>query len=328
MFPHESSLEHIIFDIIIIGFLLLDGLVIYRLISRRARHTNKKRKPWYKGALVLAVIAWLTVFYGSYIEPQIILVNRQTINLTEKPTHTITIALISDTHVGPFKRDRFMQRAVDKINSLHADAIVLDGDFISFQASETKYLEPLKNLQAKLGVYGTLGNHDYGVDAEGNFSNNDMANSVRDSLVSLGVNVLRNQGVVLENNGSSLRLIGTDEIQTGRASIRGALGSVGSSTTARYPTILLAHNPDTATYAQKYGIDLVLAGHTHGGQVRLPFIGPVPPLPQHLPRKYDRGLFSSDFGKTQLFITSGIGESGARARLFVPPEIALLTINY
>ena len=91
------------------------------------------------------------------------------------------------------------------------------------------------------------------------------------------------------------------------------------------PVILVSHNADIVGRAEKLGIDLVLAGHTHGGQVRLPFFGAVPKIPHRLGNHYDRGLFQ--FGETKLFITSGLGETGPRARLLVPPEVALLEIN-
>ena len=86
------------------------------------------------------------------------------------------------------------------------------------------------------------------------------------------------------------------------------------------------HNPDPADRAEYNGVDLMISGHTHGGQVRLPFIGPSVPLPTTLGQQYDQGFFP--YGKMSLFITSGVGESTVRARLFNPPEIVQLEVVY
>lgn len=302
---------------------MIDGAAIWWLLHHR--HTQL-RTGGRKAILGLAVFSWLVIFYGSYIEPQIILVNEEAIILSDQPTHTLRVALISDIHVGPYKQKTFVERIVKKTNAQHPDVILLDGDFISSDASEAAYLEPLKKLQAPHGVFAVLGNHDYGVEMDGTLSNAKMANAVKNKLFSLGIRVLQNQGAVIAKDGSSLYLLGTDEILTGKASISRSLTALHQKNPAPYPTVLLSHNADAIIGAQKYGIHLVLAAHTHGGQVRLPFIGAVPPLPHRIGNKYDRGLFR--FGNTQLFITSGIGESGARARLLVPPEVSMLEIKY
>jgi len=90
--------------------------------------------------------------------------------------------------------------------------------------------------------------------------------------------------------------------------------------------ILLVHNPDATPLAETRGIDLVLAGHTHAGQIRLPYIGAVPHLPITIGQQFDKGYFP--FGQTRLFITPGVGESTARARFFDPPEISLVTLTF
>jgi predicted MPP superfamily phosphohydrolase len=93
---------------------------------------------------------------------------------------------------------------------------------------------------------------------------------------------------------------------------------------ATAPQIVLSHTPDIIL-KNIASADLILSGHTHGGQIRLPGIGAIPEIPTFLGRQYDEGLFN--LGDQQLFITRGVGESGTRARLFCPPEISILTID-
>ena len=92
------------------------------------------------------------------------------------------------------------------------------------------------------------------------------------------------------------------------------------------PIILIAHNPDAILYSNADRADLVIAGHTHGGQIRLPWIGSIARIPTILGNDYDKGLF--EYGDQQLFITSGVSETGPRARLFNPPVISVLTISF
>jgi predicted MPP superfamily phosphohydrolase len=94
-----------------------------------------------------------------------------------------------------------------------------------------------------------------------------------------------------------------------------------------HPTILLAHNPDVILDEESTAANLVIAAHTHGGQIRLPFLGSLAPIPTKLGRAFDRGWFSLQEGRA-LFITTGVGESGVRARLFVPPQIDVLTVHW
>lgn len=309
---------NIVFDTIIIAFLFISGSLSF-VIRKRLRQGGVR--VFLSAA---SIIAFIVIFYGSYIEPQLIVVTEQVITVKSERPLDLTIALISDLHVGPYKREAFVTRAVERINSLKPDLVLIAGDSVFEEAKEAQYLAPLKNIRAPLGVYGVLGNHDYGITPEGELRHRrDQADIVRAQMEEYGVKMLVNDGLTLSKNGAPIALTGTDEWWTGRANIKRALTKAAAS--ARTPTLLLTHNPDIIRAAQRFGIDLVLAGHTHGGQVRLPFIGPVPPIPDELGREFDQGLFS--FGKTQLFITRGIGEMAARARLFAPPEIVQLRVT-
>ncbi|MBI2639197.1 metallophosphoesterase [Candidatus Peregrinibacteria bacterium] len=319
------------YDTAIYGFLLVDGLfigfILYQLTKRGWR--------WQRVVLLGCLIfAWFVIFYGSFIEPQRLVVTEQNVTLRQaqgdmRPAETIRIVLISDFHLGPYKQKTWVEKVVARVNALSPELIVIAGDFILDKEVHPEYLAPLKNLSAQYGVYAVLGNHDY---IEGEFyelanypfEGNERVQAVKKALAEANIRLLRNESkeIVLED-GKSFLLGGTDEYWTLRADARKTFKLANAPSTLK--KILIVHNPDEIWDAQKAGVDLVLAAHTHGGQIRLPWLGSVPPIPDKLGRKYDRGLFQ--FGETQMFITSGLGETGPRARLLVPPEIALLEIN-
>lgn len=315
-----------LFDTIIISFLLLDGVLVAIFIKKWFR--QREKFPWlFKAVGFLLSLGWFLVFYGSFIEPHIIIIREQRIQLNKNPTQIIRAALISDFHIGPYKGKNFVERVTNKINTRKPDIVFITGDFVFDSEGREKFLEPLKNLAPPLGIFAVLGNHDYAdskyfIHEEGEH----RALAVKNMLESLGIKVFLNQGQKIDTEKGGFFLLGVDEIWTGRASVEKALNSIESSL-APEPNILLAHNPDIILEAKKYNIDLVLAGHTHGGQFWLPFVGPMTIIPTKLGNTYDRGLFQ--FGNTQLFITSGLGETGPgpRSRLFVPPEIVLLEID-
>ncbi|MBI5413198.1 metallophosphoesterase [Candidatus Peregrinibacteria bacterium] len=319
---------HFVTDAIIIAFLVADGILVIDFIRNGLTGPMGK----FSWGLVLfflaALTCWILVFYGSFIEPRFITIKRETVQLNENPAQTMRAVLISDTHFGPYKQTGFAQKIAERVSTLNPDVIFLLGDFIYDDESDVQYLSPFKNLKASLGVFAILGNHDYGngrgykdCGAKGEA----RAKKVHETLEGLGIKVLVNAGQKITFEGKDIFILGVDDLWTKRADIASAIQTFGQAKTPR-PSILIAHNPDSVKTAEKLGIDLVLSGHTHGGQIRLPFWGPVPPLPDTLGRKYDKGLFR--FDKTQLYITSGVGEIGARARLFDPPEIVLMKIKF
>lgn len=271
-----------------------------------------KRKPL--GPLYAALaVAWSIVFYGSFIEPRMLVVREYPIDLG-KGGGELNIALISDTHLGPYKGAAWAEKLAKRIDALDPDVVVIVGDLAS-TLSGTRMFGPFKELAMNHRVYAVLGNWDYRAGAV----------DVRRAIESAGVEVLTNESVLIEdNNFRKIRLIGLDDLQFGSPDWDKAMAGVEPGAIK----LLAVHEPDAVSKAEAEGIDLVMSGHTHGGQIRLPFIGPMlPPFIEmsSLGRKYDKGLFP--WGKTQLFITSGVGESGPRARLFDPPEISLLKIK-
>lgn len=169
--------------------------------------------------------------------------------------------------------------------------------------------EILKGLRAPLGVYAVLGNHDWGTDPD----------RVADALTAAGIKVLRNEAVCLERGNSRLWIAGTDCAFFNHADIDRTLSPIRDNDAV----LLLAHEPDFADYAARFPVDLQLSGHSHGGQIVAPLVGP-PHLPR-LGKKYVRGRYN--VGKMQLYTNRGIGAVGLPMRYQAPPEVTVLRLQ-
>jgi hypothetical protein len=257
----------------------------------------------------LCGIAAVVMVYGSVIEPWFLTVKRFEVG---KGANAVTIAFLSDIHVGPYKRERWLARLVRRTNALGADLILLGGDYVYDQAKEASLLGPLAGLRAPLGVYGILGNHD------GHYGPEEISRR----LEGLGIQMLRNRTVRLTHQGRSIAISGVDDDWFGDTDYEAAARDVRRDDVR----IMLIHNPEVASHAAKERPNLMLSGHDHGGQIRLPLLGAIARMPHSLGQKYDRGLFKLD--GTPLIIGQGVGESGPRARLFCPPQIVHVTLRF
>jgi hypothetical protein len=234
------------------------------------------------------------------------------------------IAQISDIHYFEWTESFFLRQVVDHVNNLKPDMVVLTGDFVTYgpvrwpseDAHKRFALRHMPECASILsGIrcplrYATLGNHDMMVGGR----------YVYGDLINQGLPVLRNRAVAFERNGQRLWLIGLGsacarDVDTERA-------FPDSAVRDREATIVLAHEPDILPQIAKLDADLMLSGHTHGGQVCLPFLPPAF-LPQY-GKRYVQGWFRS--GSTQLYVNRGIGTIGVPFRVNCPPEITLLTL--
>lgn len=219
------------------------------------------------------------------------------------------IALLADMHHGPWTGAGFVRRAALVARAERPDIVALAGDFVHHGA---KYAEPgiapLALIDPPLGTYAVLGNHDHW---EG-------ADEVRTALRAHGITLLENSNRIVEKGGTRLALAGLEEIWEGAPDVGAALRGVPPEV----PRILIAHNPDAVDIlGDEPAVDLVLAGHTHGGQVVLPFLGPL-----LVPARKDRasGLFRTDH--TLVYVTAGLGEITPPVRFLCRPEIAMLVL--
>lgn len=293
----------IFFFLIAVGAYLIEIMIKYK----RARH-----KIWSVFLLLTLGTAWGVIFFGSLVEPRMLVVNEFEAALNDEPTGSVRAVVLSDFHLGPYKKSDWARRIVTETNELKPDIIFLPGDFIFNVSDQADMLYPLADLEAPFGVYAVTGNHDY--------TDNNIG-YVIEALKRYGIIVLENETQVIETTLGPLSIAGINDLW-----YDGSALTVLRDVQEEDNVILLSHNPDVMLSGLAKPADLVISGHTHGGQIRLPYYGPVSGLPTLMGREYDRGLKS--YEDEQLFITSGLGEIGPRARLFNPPEIALLIIAF
>jgi uncharacterized protein len=223
----------------------------------------------------------------------------------------LRIAHVTDLHCGRNVPAAFVSRALDMARQTRADLIVLTGDFVSYDWQNLRAVqEALRALQAPRGVFACLGNHDV-------FYN--RAPHITDILQRCGIRVLHNEALPLDDAGT-LWLTGIGDPTTGQHDFDAALRQVPQDACR----ILIAHAPDIADAAADLALDLALVGHTHGGQVNLPFIGP-PVVPSRYGSRFAAGLF--DVRGTRLFVSRGVGFVAPVGRYCCPPEVALLTLR-
>lgn len=300
------------------------GLLFFLIqeIRRSVRDSKWDHGPRLRKRLRIAFISIILFTMGIaiwafFIEPNRLVTRYETIHIDRWPGEfsDLKIAVLSDIHAGGrFIDDRKLRLIVERTNELNPDLIVILGDFISGgrdnHAMDPEVFAPvLKDFRAPLGVYTVLGNHDWWFDGV----------RVRNALEANGIKVLENEVARIDACGRSLWLLGLADLWTRTPRVEPTIQKVPEGETI----IALAHNPDIFPQLPER-VPLFLAGHTHGGQVRLPFIGTM--------------VHTSDFGDRyeaghvfenghHLFVTTGIGTSIIPVRFRVPPEIVLLTVK-
>jgi predicted MPP superfamily phosphohydrolase len=276
------------------------------------------RRKFILGSGVAA--AGLALYSGEIARHEIDLVDT-TIRIANLPApfHGFRIAQLSDIHLDEFTEPVFLEYVVHRINALSPDLVLVTGDFItrgsltfvSSRHAAYRSAEILSTLKAPQ-TYTVLGNHDVAV----------SSSLVIDALHFHGIPVLVNEHVPIERSGARMWLCGTDDAGTGHPNLNLTIPEKPDG-----PVILMVHEPDYADAVVKHPggqfVDLMLSGHSHGGQVRMPFYGPLilPPMGQ----KYVMGHFQ--IGKMQLYVNRGIGSVGLPFRFNCPPEITLHTLQ-
>jgi uncharacterized protein len=278
---------------------------IRRKMRTNARHSQPP-SPLRTLALSLGEVA-----RTAFAEPFTLTIERRKINLRRLPKKLdgFRIVHLSDLHLGPLTSAAQLRRAIEMANSLEPDLIALTGDYISH---ERQYAEPCAELVGRLcaphGVFAVLGNHDHWTDAP----------LITDLFRAEGITVLINQGMRFEKDGASFWLAGVNDTMVGLEDI--SLALAGSSSDEM--KLLLAHNPIILRRAAREGIDLVLSGHTHGGQVALRTDRNSSGRTR---RRVLNGL--GRHGETQIYVTRGLGTVILPIRYGCPPEISLLELH-
>jgi uncharacterized protein len=235
----------------------------------------------------------------------------------------LRVAQVSDIHMDEFTEPFFVREVVHRVNSLNPDMVFLTGDYVTCEVAPRKFAIGaawqcagiLDGLTCR-ERYAVLGNHDVMINPS----------AVTEALTAHGITVLRNSYLPLERAGGRIWLAGLGDPLQGlpdpEITIPTSIRNIPHE-----PIVLLCHAPDYVDHLLRLpsgqAVALMLCGHTHGGQIRLPLIGPLV-LP-HLGRKYVEGWFR--FGQLQLHVNRGIGSVGIPFRLNCPPEISLFTLR-
>ncbi len=274
-------------------------------------------------ASVLSAAPFVVTAYGLFYGRLNLETTRQRIRLPRLPKafHGFRIAQLSDIHIGPFMTEEEIRKYVGITNDLRPDAVLLTGDFVTWDArTQGAVVEALAGLKAPYGIYGCLGNHEIYAGVEDSITRLFAARDIR---------ILRNQNVEVRAGADSLNLIGVDFQSVApmglptRRSVRTYLAGVDRLMRPDTANILLTHNPNPFDRAAELGIDLSIAGHTHGGQITLEFIHPSL-TPSRLITDYVRGWFAK--GHSQLYVNRGIGTIIFPVRLGSRPEITLFEL--
>ena len=309
--------------VVAIAVLLGLLLFLYNEMRRSPGPAEWGRVPRWAKRLRIAFAA-ITLFlagcfvWGFLIEPGRLVIRHQTIQIDNWPQQLdgLRIAVISDIHVDNwFITEKKLRTIVAETNQLQPDLIVILGDYMSHDSGVRHQVEPeifcpiLKDLRASLGVYSVLGNHDWWYSGM----------QVRKGLEQNGIKVLENESAKIDARGTSFWLVGFADLWTRPQRIDTTLANVPEG----QPLIGLTHNPDIFPNVPQR-VQLLLAGHTHGAQVRIPIIGAVVESSNYGDRWVRGHVFENNH---HLFVTSGIGTSIAPVRFGVPPEIVLLTVK-
>jgi predicted MPP superfamily phosphohydrolase len=304
-----------------------------------AETVNHSRRYFFQAAGVFAgAVPFVSAAYGFVSERLRFQIREVQIPIPNLPPALdgLRITQLSDIHVGSYMPVAQVRRAVGMANDLRCDLTVVTGDFLTGRTDPLEAcIAELSQLRAPLGVWGCNGNHEIYADAE---------DEAAELFHRYGMRLLRHENAELNWRGSALNLIGVDYQRQRAADGKKAPMLAGLEPLVRHdvPNILLSHNPNSFPRAAELGIELSLAGHTHGGQVRVEILdhrwSPAQFLTPYVAGLYRRPLrtsvhvpdaqvANSPFPPSFIYVNRGLGTIAAPIRLGVPPEITLLTLR-
>jgi predicted MPP superfamily phosphohydrolase len=284
--------------------------------NKKPRISRRRLIKWAVGTLAAG-----TLVNSFALEPRRIKLERATVRIEGlgDSFKGYKIGVLSDFHIPHFVSVEYVQRAIRLLSDQKPDIVLLPGDFCNskgFFGLDKDVPVPelssfLDGIEAPDGVFGVLGNHDYWLNAQG----------VTEALQRTPVRLLHNENVTIRRGSQELAIVGTPDLWEDDIDLETAFEGIPSAT----PRILLQHNPDFAEeFPDGYRVDLQISGHTHGGQVRIPF-GPALILPSKYGNKYREGLVQGP--KHRVYITRGVGMSSTLpVRFCCPPEATLLEL--
>ncbi|OQP07824.1 metallophosphoesterase [Geobacillus sp. 46C-IIa] len=253
--------------------------------------------------------------YARWVEPSHLTVTHHTLShpLIPKAFHGVKLLQFSDLHLGHYDSLKRFYHVIDRINALEPDLVVFTGDLLHeanrYPHAET-VAEALANIRAPLGKFSVYGNHDhggYGTDI------------YRRLMERAGFRVLVNEHALVHRGQEAIAVAGGDDMMLGRPDWAKMTAGIPPATY----TIALVHEPDSAIETCRYPIHVQLSGHSHGGQIQLPFIGPLitPPLSE----RYYEGFYH--VGGLVLYVNRGLGTTRVPLRFFAPPELTVFSLT-
>ncbi|MET3681972.1 putative MPP superfamily phosphohydrolase [Alkalibacillus flavidus] len=285
---------------------------------------NKMTRRSFLKKSTIGTLSAIGAAYGGYyyahdIEPHWLTVKADTIESNRLPSafHNVKIVQLSDTHLGFQVTLDDMDNIVREVKRQNPDLIVFTGDLFDnpSDVSDSRYeklIPILSQLKAPLGQYWIYGNHDHGGYG---------TNPIRDVMNASGFTLLQNDTVTLEREGETITLSGVDDVLLGDPKLDGLI----STNQENGYHILLCHEPDFADNVVDYPFDLQLSGHSHGGQVQIPFYGYI--ITPLLGQKYVEGKTTIGQRPLQLITSRGLGTTRLPFRFLCRPEINTITLK-
>lgn len=267
--------------------------------------------------LVLLFLSGLGVgLYALLVEPfRLVLTDYRVASRHWTAQAPLRIAVLSDVHaIWPWMTPAHLETIVARTNALKPDLVLLAGDYVAthpfgLAIDPMEGVQPYRALSAPCGVFAVLGNHDL-----------HGSRGWPEALAATGIPVLQNEARAVSCRGRRFWVGGLEDLWWQKADVGKTLAQV----TNAEPVILLMHNPDSFPEVPA-SVALSVAGHTHGGQIRLPFVGALSAvIPSKYGKRYARGAIMED-GRT-LVVSSGLGSTGLPLRFLTPPEIVLITL--
>jgi uncharacterized protein len=275
-----------------------------------------RRRIWLLSAAAVGGTGLVLGLWALWLEPASLNVVEERANL-RWPARSLRIAILTDLHIGsPFNGIAKLRQEVDRTNAARPDLVCILGDLVIQGVLGGRFVAPediateLKRLHSAVGTVAVLGNHDGWFDHD----------RVRDALERNGVRVLEDTAARLDTPAGPVWVAGVSDLWTGRHDLTAALSAIKDD---GEPVLLLTHNPDIFPLVPER-VTLTLAGHTHGGQVRLPFVG-RPIVPSRFGQRFAAGHVVE--GGRHLFVATGLGTSIIPVRFRVPPAVTILSLE-
>lgn len=278
-------------------------------------------KKFIKFLLILILIIILIFIYARYVGTKGLITKEYKIETTDIPNSFdgLKVVHFSDLHYLRVTNSNTLKKVVDEINLINPDIVFFTGDLIDKdfnlnEREEKELTELLDNIKSKYGKYSIIGNHDYTKDEE----------LLKKIYTNSNFTLLQNSyDIIYSNNNEKLFIGGTDTYSFDKADINKTMEYFNTNEDINYK-IILTHEPDYSdTIITNYNIDLILSGHSHNGQINIPFIKKLF-LPYGSKKYYENHY---NINNTNLYISSGIGESRINIRLFNKPSINFYRIN-